>query len=339
MSLFRRKNDDLAESIAQDKPGHPLTNGVASILGLIVLIMLVLAWYWSRSPDAFWVSDMVEGEKAPVGYASADAAIKAMETLLNKPGGWLSNDVTPPSVFLDNIPNFEYGALVQIRDYTRTLRNDFARSQSQSTEDEDLAIADPAFHFDHSSWLFPRTEAEYRRGIEALKRYRRRLAEGDAGFYARADNLSNWLALVEKRLGDLSQQLAASVGQRRVNIDLAGDPSAVSATDSSGDVDVKTPWLEIDDVYYEARGSAWALVHLLRAAELDFKDVLQDKNAEISLRQVIRELEATQQSLVSPVVMNGSGFGMFANHSLVMASYLSRANAAVIDLRELLDKG
>lgn len=102
---------------------------------------------------------------------------------------------------------------------------------------------------------------------------------------------------------------------------------------------VKTPWLEIDNVYYEARGSAWALIHFLRAAELDFADVLEDKNATVSLRQVIRELEATQQSLLSPIVLNGSGFGIFANHSLVMASYLSRANAAVIDLRELLGEG
>jgi hypothetical protein len=30
---------------------------------------------------------------------------------------------------------------------------------------------------------------------------------------------------------------------------------------------------------------------------------------------------------------------MFANHSLVMASYISRANAALIDLRDLLEQG
>jgi hypothetical protein len=41
----------------------------------------------------------------------------------------------------------------------------------------------------------------------------------------------------------------------------------------------------------------------------------------------------------SPIILNGSGFGIFANHSLVMASYISRANAAVIDLRSLLAQG
>jgi len=67
--------------------------------------------------------------------------------------------------------------------------------------------------------------------------------------------------------------------------------------------------------------------------------VLQKKNALISLRQIIRELEGTQDELWSPMIMNGSGFGLFANHSLVMASYISRANSALIDLRNLLEQG
>ena len=102
---------------------------------------------------------------------------------------------------------------------------------------------------------------------------------------------------------------------------------------------VKTPWLELDDVFYEARGSSWALLHFLRAVEADFSGVLEKKNALISLRQIIRELEATQDIIWSPMILNGEGFGFVANHSLVMASYISRANAAVIELRMLLERG
>ena len=69
------------------------------------------------------------------------------------------------------------------------------------------------------------------------------------------------------------------------------------------------------------------------------QQVLADKNAEASVRQIIRELEASLQPLRSPIILNGSGYGFFANHSLVMANYLARANAAVINLRELLDQG
>ena len=39
------------------------------------------------------------------------------------------------------------------------------------------------------------------------------------------------------------------------------------------------------------------------------------------------------------MILNGSGYGILANHSLVMANYISRANAALIDLNELLTKG
>ena len=59
----------------------------------------------------------------------------------------------------------------------------------------------------------------------------------------------------------------------------------------------------------------------------------------VSLKQVIRELEESQKPVNSPMILNGSPFGFFANHSLVMANYVSRANAAIIDLKSLLDRG
>ena len=117
------------------------------------------------------------------------------------------------------------------------------------------------------------------------------------------------------------------------------DSAAQQATAAPKDQEVKTPWLEIDDVLYETRGFTWALLHLLRAMEHDFGDVLDKKNARVSLQQIIRELEPTQDTLWSPMVLNGDGMGMLANHSLVMASYIARANAAIIDLRALLIQG
>ena len=72
---------------------------------------------------------------------------------------------------------------------------------------------------------------------------------------------------------------------------------------------------------------------------MDYGNVLAKKNALASVQQIIRELEMTQQPIRTPMIVNGEGFGLLANHSLVMASYISRANAAIIDLRELLSKG
>ena len=120
---------------------------------------------------------------------------------------------------------------------------------------------------------------------------------------------------------------------------MAGDKNAEQSTQTSSQVIAKTSWFEIDNNFFEARGTAWALIHYLRAAEIDFKEVLEDKNALVSIRQIIRELESTQQPIRSFMILNGSGMGMFANHSLVMSSYITRANAAIADLRSLLADG
>lgn len=315
---------------------------------VLVILCLGLMWWFNDEPDMF---DPVESAKQHAGlHGHADvtgttttsALLEVVDVMLNKRGGYLSNDILPPWVFLDNVPNWEYGVLTQVRDLARVMRNDFSRSQTQSSEDPDLSLADPFFHYSSDRWIPPDTEGRYAKGMESLESYLTRLADPtqpNAQFYARADNLVAWFGLVEKRLGSLSQRLSASVGQERLNTDLAGDTAATQSTASPGEVDVKTSWFEIDDVFYEARGSTWALVHFLRAMEVDFHDVLRKKNALVSYRQIIRELESTQESLHAPMVLNGAKFGAFANHSLVMANYISRANAAIMDLRFLLAQG
>jgi len=335
--IFKRKKSD---SPSLNKSLWLRIGGYA--LGVVLLVMIGVAWYWSRTPDVFWVSEKANGDRTVIGYASTDTLIRVAETLLEKPGGYLTNDMTPPSVFLDNIPNWELGVLQQVRDLARIIRNDYSRSQSQSREDPDITNAEPKFFFDNDSWILPPTESEYRDAIKGFKKYRDRLSGiggSNAQFFARADNLREWLAQVEKRLGSLSRRLGDSVATDVINTDLAGDRAAVANTTLGDQVPVRTSWFEIDDIFFEARGTAWALVHFFRAAEFDFADVLEDKNARVSVRQIIRELEASLTPLRSPLVMNGGGYGLFANHSLVMANYLARANAAIINLRELLDQG
>lgn len=314
---------------------------------ILTTITVVGLSYWgsaswfSREPDFF---DVASANTAPLvtGYATTNTLIQTLETLLYKPGGFIANDVAPPFVGLDNMPAWELGALEMSRDMVLALRTDFSRSQSQSIENNFLKATSPHLNMDHKRWAMPAAEDEYRKAIELLTKYRDALRDSKDQanqFYARADNLRDWLSLVEKRLGSYSQRLSASVGQERFNTDLAGDINARQSTQSDHDYVVKTTWLQIDDEFYEARGGCWALLHMLKAIEIDFADVLKQKNALVSVQQIIRELEATQQSIWTPMILNGSGFGIVANHSLVMANYISRANAALIDLNELLAKG
>jgi hypothetical protein len=316
--------------------------GIAAALVVLILVQLVFCWRWSREPPVFLDNVAAADWPAVTGYATVNTLIDTIEWQLDKPGGYLSNDIYPPSWWLDNMPSFEFGVLVQSRDLARVLRNDYSRSQSQSTEHPELAIAEPALNYSNDSWILPSTESQLREARDALIIYRDQLtstADSDAQFYARADNLREWLAVVELRLGNLSQVLSASIGQTRVNTDLAGEPAASASTPRQTTVVVKTPWLELDNVFFEARGTAWALLQFMAAAEIDFDGVLKDKNAVVSLQQVMRELEGALAPLRSPMILNGRGYGFFANHSLVLASYISRAHSAVIDLRALLAQG
>ncbi|KJY97786.1 MULTISPECIES: DUF2333 family protein [Pseudoalteromonas] len=321
---------------------------IAAAIAALFLLFYLIAVYWSIEPDRFDVVEQAKqqaserNERLVTGYVTTSTLINVAQTLLDKPGGYLSNDMAPPSVLMDNMPAWEYGALEMTRDLALSMRKDFSRSQSQSTEHPSLKKAQPQFNISSTAWMWPSAEGEYQKGIDYLIAYRSQIADSNdrqSQFYARADNLRTWVKEAEKRLGSLSQRLSASVGQERVNTDLAGDREAHQATYAPMQQEVRTSWWEIDDVFYESRGATWALLHFLHAIEHDFADVLEKKNAKVSVQQIIRELEATQEPVWSPMVLNGSGFGLVANHSLVMANYISRANAALIELSELLAQG
>lgn len=318
------------------------------VLVVYLLIAMIVGMYWSSEPNSFSVREHTRatasamGHEPVIGFATTATMIRIAETLLDKPGGYITNDIFPPGLWLDNMPHWEFGVLVQLRDLARAMRKDISRSQSQSAEDADLIIAEPQLHFDSNSWAIPSTESEYRRGVTALKRYLKRLSspgQADAQFFARADSLNNWLADLETRLGSLSRTLGESVGKASIS-DSVADVDGQDPLDErvAGD-EIKTSWSELDDVFYEARGSSWALLHIFRAIEVDFRKVLEDKNATESVKQIIIELEGAQGAIWSPMILNGSGFGFVANHSLTMAAYLSRANAAISDMRDLLSRG
>jgi hypothetical protein len=321
------------------------------VLAIIVLAVLATMWWWDKEPAPF---DPREAARAlvtapaqadVVGATTTATLIETVHTLLDKRGGYLSNDKLSPGVLMDNVPNWEFGALTASRDLVRAMRNDFSRSQTQSTEDPDLAEADPLLSSPNDRWLLPSSEGQYGKAIDHLDAYLTRLTDGSgkAEFYARADNLADYLQIASARLGSLSQRLSASVGQISLaSPAVAGStaPSGVEVVrDEQGVTRIKTPWSKLDDNFYEARGYTWALMLQLKAFQTDFAQVLAKKNAAVSLDQVVRELEEAQHPLGSPVVLNGSPFGFFANHSLVMANYVSRANAALIDLRALLQRG
>jgi hypothetical protein len=330
------------------EPPKGLFWGIGVVVLIIILGILAVGWYWSIEPMQFDVkketlkrikATSMSVDDLPTGTVFTNTLAHIAEMLMNKPGGYLTNDVAPPGILLDDIPSFEFGALVMLRDAASALRNHHARSQSQSAEDPDLARAEPYFYYEHDSWALPSTEAEYQKGIEALYRYMRRLsdpkAKVPAHFYARADNLWQHSEIIIKRLGGLSTRLTASTEryetllQKQASLSTGGKMAVVR----------RTEWMEIDNVFWEARGAAWALLHILKAIKYDFRDILLDKRADKTVDQMIHAMEAALEPVLSPMILNGNGFGIFANYSLTMANYIARANASALDLRDIMNRG
>src|SRR5690606_21396873 len=88
---------------------------VAGIVGIFLLLNLVLFFWWNNEPDLFDVRAAalarVDGDESRLwpGVVTTHTLIRTVEALLDKSGGYLSNDVLPPAIFMDNVPNWEFG--------------------------------------------------------------------------------------------------------------------------------------------------------------------------------------------------------------------------------------
>lgn len=349
MEVMSVKQESTKEAKTRDNPKKWKAKGLKWVLGLFaissVLIVLVLMFYWSREPVQFDViknakemTGILERKAMPKGAVTTATLSRLASTLLDKPGGFLDNDRTPPGVISDNMPSWEYGVLTHVRDLALIMRDDLSRSQSQSTENVHLVKAQIRFNTDSEIWLLPPAETQYKEGIIEINRYLKQLTAGEGKFYTRGDNLTFLLSKMQKRLGSLSQNLSASVGKVEIDEEYT-EKKREEGAEIHGRRVIKTSWYHIDDIFFEARGQAWAMLHTLKAVDVDFREVLLQKNALVSLRQVIRELEATIDPIWSPVIMNGHGYGIVTNHSLVMSSHIARASAALVDMENLLKDG
>lgn len=285
-----------------------------------VMIQFSMGWYWGREVPGFEVTPEISATSGMDGLM-VSSLVRIGSRLTDKPGGYLSNDLMPPGVLLDNVPAWEKGVLDQARGLVHVMY----KGGGPNAVDIDLAEAEAGLAVQNEAWAMPSAEGEIMRATQALKHYGQ-----SRGAHPSLDatQLQGWLKVSSERLEYISAKLNAALPAYAAGS--AGVlPEGLNQLPG-------TSWWHIDDVLYEARGSAWALLHLLKAAEIEFEPLLTSRHADLSLRAAIHELEAAQQPIWSPLVLNGSGFGLFANHSLIMANYLGRARAGLEDVQLLL---
>ncbi|KXS37443.1 MAG: hypothetical protein AWU55_2319 [Halomonadaceae bacterium T82-2] len=280
------------------------------LLTLVIVYLVVcigLGIWWSQRPGDIVTVDAADTPSPVRGVATVTALEGVVETLLDKPGGLLSNDVFPPGVWLDNMPSWEGGVLDQARVMAAALP-DLSGQAPAALED-----AQAALNADRGDWLYPGAERRYAKAVGALQGYQDALDQSTvSGFVGDGKPLAAWLNASARHFQRQTQHLLANVD----------DPDALRELGvSDAELPEATPWFRIDNVFYTARGEAWGFTQLLRATRRDYADLIASADAGELWERLIAELELAQRRVWSPVILNGSGFGLFANHSLVLANH------------------
>ncbi|MBB3140114.1 DUF2333 family protein [Halomonas organivorans] len=323
MVLKRQASDRRRRRIeALERPQYGwLWKPLLAALVIYLLVALGLGIWWSRTPALESGQEASPAADAVPGTATLDGLSGLVVTLLDKPGGYLRNDLAPPGLWLDNMPAWELGVLSQARRLSQAL------PAMAGGDTAALGAVQMQLEGDSRDWFYPSTEHRLRQARAGLAAYREALSGGDDGFAAGGQGIAPWLVGVAQGLDDLGRRLSASVGSPEALADLDLEAEGLPR---------ETPWYRVDNVFFEARGQTWALHRLLTAVGRDRAEWLEDAGLAARWGMLVAELERSQRRLWSPVVLNGSGFGIFANHSLVMANHVLRARDLSRELAKAL---
>ncbi len=322
-------------------PAGRIMRAAVAALILYLLCAPLIMWYeYNRAFPAFFDpapaaskgQDAGAGQAAPAkGTIFAGALITMSERMLS---AWLPNDVFYPSVLLDNPQNFQLGQLEVMRYATRVLRDKLSRQRTTDRIDPEADRAFTSFSNNPFAWVFPSAEYKFNDGVKALQKYRVGLEQGASAFYPRADNFIELLDQLTSLLGGVDTRLANAPreGSVRMSEETAGDPYLKGEQM----VQAKTPWAQIDDNFYFARGVAYGIREVLAAARYEFRDVIRLKRSQELVDSVIEELGLAD---FEPVfVLNGSRDSIFANHSLSLMATLEDVRQKMISLQHMLER-
>ena len=239
---------------------------------------------------------------------------------------WTANDpFFMPASLLDNMPNFQMGIVQALSRFAVELADQVARTRGSSQIDRDLDTASGLLKYPGTVWIFDfrtsfaptaSSESQYRRAMAALRDYNRRLAEGQALFDTRADNLQATL-----------ERMAADIGS-----------SSAALDQQLGETSLLWPDLAADDVFYATKGRLYAYYLLLRALEVDFANVIAERGLQGLWGQMLASFRAASQ-LQPWVVVNGAPDSQLApSHLAAQGFFLLRGRTQLREITNILLK-
>ncbi|NKB45018.1 MAG: DUF2333 family protein [Alphaproteobacteria bacterium] len=306
---------------AADTPSPlPLRIGAAVLAILVIYYGVGMAWYNTIADDIeFQPTEefAVTGGAKAVGTAAALVDREARRWSPNKP--WLH-----PAYGLDNMPNYQLGVLYAASRFAIELGDVLGRTRGSSAIDPDLDRAAGLLKYDGTIWYWgsgnfvptATADSQYREGVAALTAYNQRLADGDATYERRADNLIELLNRVASDLGSAS----AALDERTL-------------LSNAGYFDTRA-----DDLFYNIKGRLYGYALILRDVGTDFGTVIGEKQANGLWEQMLASLR-TAAEMDPLIVSNGKQDGMFVpSHLSAQGFYLLRARTQLKELTDAITK-
>ncbi len=293
--------------------------GAFLILGLLLYYPVGMLFVHAIDDDLeFTAREVPEGGSRAVALA---AALIERETDTHR---WTANDpIFLPGAALDNMPNFQTGIIYALGRFTIEMADHIGRIRGTSGVDEDLDRAAGLLKYPGDVWwmdlstsLAPTaaSETQYRSARRALLSYNKRLANGDAVFETRADNLEATLQRIANDIGSLS----ASV-ERRI--------------DDGWIID-----FEADDVFYNVKGRLYAYALLLDALKADYAKVIAERDLDATWNQMLESLRDAA-ALQPYVILNGDPDSqLMPSHLASQGFYLIRARTQIKEVANILLK-
>lgn len=230
-------------------------------------------------------------------------------------------DKTP---YLDNKAAFQRGVNQTIRRTTIELVDTLGRVRGTSQIDKDLQSARGSLQFDEATWYFslspfgPKTPTPsfYRSAIEDLNKFNERLEKCEAVFDARADNLLQFVDRIAHDIGATS----AILRERSENY-------------SSGWFDTRA-----DDRFWFAYGQLYGYYGILKAARVDFADVIEERRLTTLWDELENQLRAAL-NIQPTIIANGAEDGwLMPSHLATLGFYILRVRSNLVEVRLVLDR-
>lgn len=263
--------------------------------------------------------------KSDVRSAAVDVAVALIDREVNQ-HSWISNDpFFKPGAALDNMANYQQGIISAIARFSFELVDQLGRTRGSSKADPDLQEVSGLLQYPADKWIMDlstslwfvsTSEEQYRRAMKLLQHYNDRLEKGEAIFERRADNL---LATLDRIALDLGASSAA--------IDQGIEDRFACVLDT-----------DVDDLFYNVKGQAYAYSQILKGLRRDFSSVIQSRDLKTTWDEMRKSMDyvvALDPAIVSNC--DADGF-LFHNHLTAEGFYLLRARTQLKEITNILLK-